>query len=344
MIKQFNSIRFQSVRSHLYGVFLINVILLAGLLSIYVWISPAWLALGAIGLFCGMSVGIGIVVSLYVGFKSIGNLRERIDYLSVLITQYANGNYESRVYFTEKDELTRFGNELNDLGEKLKSQVKSLKRMADENSELARTAHTSAVIEERQRLARDLHDAISQQLFALSMMSDAALKQIDINPGLAKEYMADVAKAAQQSQAEMRALLLHLRPVQLSGDSLTTAIKKLIAEIKQQNNLKVITSITKDLSLSDTVEEHVFRIVQEALSNIIRHAGADEVKIEMLKKSTNLFMYLSDNGIGFDTGASGRKTSYGLTTMRERTEEIGGTFTIRSNKNEGTYIAIRIPC
>lgn len=343
MIKQFNSIRFQSIRSHLYSVFLINVILLAALLSIYVWISPTWLSLGAIGLFCALSVGVSVVVSLYVGFNSIGNLRERIDYLSVLITQYANGNYESRVYFTEKDELTRFGNELNDLGEKLKSQVKSLRRMADENSELARTAHTSAVIEERQRLARDLHDAISQQLFALSMMSEAALKQIDTNPSLAKEQIAEVAKAAQQSQAEMRALLLHLRPVQLSGDSLTTAIQKLIAEIKQQNNLKIITSISKDLSLSDTVEEHVFRIVQEVLSNIIRHAEADEVKIEMLKKSTDLFMYISDDGIGFDTETSGKKTSYGLKTMRERTEEIGGTFTIRSKANEGTYIAIRIP-
>lgn len=344
MIKQFNSIRFQSIRSHLYGVFLINVILLAGLLSIYVWIDPAWLSLGAIGLFWGMSVVIGGIVSLYVGFSSIDNLRERIDSLSVLITQYANGNYESRVYFTEKDELTRFGNELNDLGEKLKSQVKSLRRMADEKSELARTAHTSAVIEERQRLARDLHDAISQQLFALSMMSEAALKQIDTNPDLAKVQMADVAKAAQQSQAEMRALLLHLRPVQLSGDSLATAVQKLVAEIKQQNNLEVTTLIASDLCLSETVEEHVFRIVQEALSNIIRHADAEEVKIEMLKKSTDLFMYISDNGVGFDPSISGRKTSYGLKTMRERTEEIGGTFTIRSKLNEGTYIAIRIPC
>lgn len=344
MIKQFNSIRFQSIRSHLYGVFLINVLLLAGILSIYVWVSPTWLSLGAIGLFCGMSVGIGIIVSLYVGFKSIGNLRERIDYLSVLITQYANGNYESRVFFTEKDELTRFGNELNDLGEKLKSQVKSLRRMADENSELARTAHTSAVIEERQRLARDLHDAISQQLFALSMMSEAALRQIDKSPSLAKEQMAEVAKASRQSQAEMRALLLHLRPVQLSGDSLPQAIEKLISEIKQQNDLHVITSITKDLALSDAVEEHVFRIVQEAFSNIIRHAKAEEVKVEILVKSTELFMYISDDGVGFDTETSGKKTSYGLETMRERTEEIGGSFTIRSKVNEGTYIAIRIPC
>ena len=92
------------------------------------------------------------------------------------------------------------------------------------------------------------------------------------------------------------------------------------------------------------MEEHVFRIVQEALSNIIRHAEADEVKIEMLQKSTDLFVYISDDGIGFDTKVTGKKTSYGLETMRERTEEIGGTFTIRSKEKEGTYIAIRIPC
>lgn len=342
-MKHFNGIRFQSIRSHLYSLFLINIILIAVLLSVYVWFSPDWLSIAAVSLFIALSVFIGIVVSLFVGFNSIGNLRERIDYLSVLITQYANGNYESRVYFTEKDELTRVGNELNELGDKLEGQVQSLQRMADEKSELARSAHHSAVMEERQRLARDLHDAISQQLFALSMMSEAALKQMDVHPALAKEQMADVAQAASQSQAEMRALLLHLRPVQLSGDPLVTGIEKLVAEIKEKNELAFTLDMAQDILLSQTVEDHVFRIVQEALSNIIRHAKASEVKIELVRRASELFIYISDNGIGFDQGKPGKKTSYGLKTMRERCEEIGGTFTIRSKEAEGTFIALRIP-
>lgn len=344
MLKRFNSIRFQSIRSHLYGLFLVNILLLAGLLSIYVWWNPAWLTAPAMGLFLGMSVVVGACVAIYVGFHSIGNLRERIDYLSVVITQYAHGNYESRVFFTEKDELTRFGKEINELGERLENQVKSLQRMADEKSELARTAHHSAVIEERQRLARDLHDAISQQLFALSMMSEAALKQFDRNPALAKEQLADIVQAANQSQAEMRALLLHLRPVHLSGDSLAEGLRKLVTEIREKNGIDIDLEVTKDIALSDTIEEHVFRIIQEALSNIIRHARASEVKLELHKKRRELFVYISDNGIGFDPNASGKKTSYGLKTMRERAEEIGGTFQVRSQENEGTYIAIKVPC
>src|SRR5699024_10345480 len=104
-------------------------------------------------------------------------MREKLDHLSVLIIQFTHGNYDFKLYFNEKDEFARIWTEMNELGEKLQNQVKSLQRMADEKSELAKSAHKSAVIEERQRLARDLHDAVSQQLFALTMLSEAAIKQ-----------------------------------------------------------------------------------------------------------------------------------------------------------------------
>lgn len=344
MIKNFNGIRFQAIRSHAYGIFLINVLLLAILLSLHVWVNPSWLTVQSITLFMSLSIGIGIIVAAYVGFNANGNLRERIDYLSVLITQYANGNYESRIYFNEKDELTRIANEMNELGDQLQQQVRSIQRMADEKSEFAKSAHKSAVIEERQRLARDLHDAVSQQLFALTMMSEAALKQIDRQPELAKEQMGDVVKGAQQSLAEMRALLLHLRPVHLSGDSLTTGIKKLVSELEEKNELRFTMAIPKELDLSDTIEEHVFRMIQEAFSNIIRHANAKEVKLELMKRANELFIYISDDGVGFDTNATGKKTSYGLKTMRERCAEIGGNVVIRSKEKAGTHINIRIPC
>jgi len=344
MNKKFNSIRYRYIRSHLYGLFLTTVTLLSILLTIHVVLDPKWLSVQSIFLFILLYIGLAMFISFYVGFKSSGDMREKLDYLSVLITQFSNGNYDSRVYVNEKDELARIGNEMNELGGKLQNQVKSLQRMADEKSELAKTAHKSAVIEERQRLARDLHDAISQQLFALTMLSEAAVKQIDINPSLAKEQMTEVAQAALYSQAEMRALLLHLRPVYLSGDPLVKGIHKLIEELKQKCQIDFQVTIDSDLTLSEMIEEHIFRIVQEAFSNILRHAFASEVKLAIVQKDKEVLIHIADNGKGFDIeNNTNKKASYGLKTMQERSEEIGGTFIVRSNKDEGTYIDIKIP-
>lgn len=345
MIKRFTSIRFLYIRSHLYGMFITTVTLLSVLLTIHVLINPDWLNATSIFIFILLYIVLGLVISFYAGFKSSDNIKVSLDSISVLITQFANGNYDSNIYFNKDNEFTRIGNELNALGEKLQNQVKSLQRMADEKSEFAKSAHKAAVIEERQRLARDLHDAVSQQLFALTMMSEAAVKQLEKNPATAKEQMEDVAKAALQSQTEMRALLLHLRPVHLSGDSLPTGVLKLIDELKQKSQIEFNVSVPNDLTLSETIEEHVFRIIQESLSNILRHANATEVTVDISRRAKELFIHIRDDGKGFDVNHnSDRKTSYGLKTMRERSDELGGTFTVRSNVDEGTYIDIRIPC
>jgi NarL family two-component system sensor histidine kinase LiaS len=345
MIKRFNSIRYRYIRSHLYAIFITTVTLLSVLLTIHVLLHPNWLNETSIFVFILLYVLFGIIASLYIGFKSSDSIKITLDSISVLITQFANGNYESSIYIDNDSEFSRIANELNHLGEKLQNQVKSLQRMADEKSEFARTAHKSAVIEERQRLARDLHDAVSQQLFALTMMSEAAVKQMEKSPETAKEQMEDVVSAALQAQTEMRALLLHLRPVHLSGDSLSTGINKLIAELMQKSRIHFHVNVPEDLSLPETIEEHIFRIVQESLSNILRHAAATEVTVNLSQREKELFVHIRDNGKGFDIHHhTNRKTSYGLKTMRERSEELGGTFAIKSNVEEGTYIDIRIPC
>jgi len=321
-----------------------TVTLLAVFLSIYVLFEPDWLSPFAIFLFIITYVFLGLIIVLYTGFTSSGNMKSRLDSLSVLITQFSNGNYQSSVYFEEDDEINRIGNELNELGKKLMAQVKSLQRMADEKSDLAKSAHKSAVIEERQRLARDLHDAVSQQLFALTMMSEAAVKQLESNPALAKEQMTEVASVALQAQTEMRALLLHLRPVHLSGAPLPKGIQQLVKELQSRSPIDFQVNVEEELILPETIEEHVFRIIQEALSNILRHVDAKVVHIEIMKRRNELFVHIRDNGVGFDVSKKGEKqTSYGLKTMRERSAELGGTFAIRSKVDEGTSIDIRIP-
>lgn len=345
MIEKLTSIRFTYIRSHLHALFITTLALLSIFLMVYVLFNPFWLSLTALFMFILIYIILGLIISFYIGFKSSSSMKGKIDYLSVIISQYANGNYQSTIHFTDNDEVTRIGNELNALGGKLQNQVRSLQRMAEEKSTFSKSAHKTAVIEERQRLARDLHDSVSQQLFALTMMSEAALQQIDANSTLAKQQIRDVVRASLAAQTEMRALLLHLRPVYLSGDTLPEGVRKLVTELEQKSHIDFKLEIDVQLSLSKATEEHIFRIIQESLSNILRHAQASQVRLQIIQRPKELFIHIIDDGQGFNLKQhSNAKTSYGLKTMQERSEELGGTFSIRSNEGKGTYIDIRIPC
>ncbi|MYL32347.1 sensor histidine kinase [Pontibacillus yanchengensis] len=342
MLKKLNSIRYKFIRSHLYALFLTTMILLSFFLAIYVTYEPSWLTATSIFLFVGSMVLVSFFVSLYVGFQSSSDMKERLGGISTLITSLSQGNYGSSIRLTPDDEISRIGTELNELAKKLKSQVKSLQRMADEKSEYAKSAHKAATIEERQRLARDLHDAVSQQLFALTMMSQATLRLFEKDPAKAKQQLEEITSMALQAQTEMRALLLHLRPVHLSGEPLHQGVHNLIKELKQKCQIEFDLEMDEAVGISDGAEEHLFRIVQEALSNILRHSEATEVIVSLHMRHEELFLHIGDNGKGFEIDQD-KKMSYGLKTMRERCEEIGGTFAIRSKQHAGTYIDIRIP-
>jgi two-component system, NarL family, sensor histidine kinase LiaS len=259
----------------------------------------------------------------------------------LFISGMKSGKLSERMNKSQQQEIGPIVDELNQLALFLEEQAFNLQRMADEKVTLAQTAHTAAVMEERQRLARDLHDVVSQQLFALSMLSSATLRLVDKQPEKVKEQIEQIAEIAIKAQGEMRSLLLHLRPIELSEDSLCEGIIKLIVELKEKTNLEFQASIDEIEYISNAAEEHLFRIVQEALSNILRHAEATKVKITLTERENDIYLYISDNGKGFDPSKE-KIASYGLKTMRERCEEIGGIFNIRSKEKEGTYIDIRL--
>lgn len=344
MFMRLNNIRYMYIRSHLYGFVLNTFLLLAILLSVYVWFRPEWLNAQAVFLFMSTYVFIGFIMSVYAGFHSSTGIKQRMDRLSMLIKQLSRGDFSARVEEDPQDEMTGLTEDLNELGEKLQQQKDSLVKLADERAELAKSAHKAATIEERQRLARDLHDAVSQQLFALTMMAQATEKVFDKKPDKARSQLHEITQMALQAQTEMRALLLHLRPVYLSGDSLSEGVHSLIEELKQKCSLQFFVEIENHLDLSDTSEEHVFRVLQEALSNILRHANASTVHVKMSVVDDKVFVHIGDDGVGFQAeDKQTNKASYGLKTMRERCEEIGGDFSIRSREGEGTHIDMRVP-
>jgi two-component system, NarL family, sensor histidine kinase LiaS len=345
MFKKLTSLRFQFIRSQFYTIYFSLLVIAFLLFFIYSVFSPTWLKLEAIFLTIGLIVIVMTPVAIYVSSDHASNLKDRIDGISILISHLAKGKYTARIYDKEYgDEINHIANELNELAEKMQNQVKSLQRMADEKTDYAKEAHKVATMEERQRLARDLHDAVSQQLFALTMMSQATVKLLERDPEKAKEQMEEIASMALQAQTEMRALLLHLRPVHLSGETLQSGLIKLVEELKQKCNIIFTLDLDEINGLSSGAEEHLFRIIQEVLSNILRHANATKVTIELKERTEQIYLYIRDNGIGFDVEEKlDNKTSYGLKTVKERAEELGGTCSIRSKKGEGTYIIIRIP-
>ena len=193
--------------------------------------------------------------------------------------------------------------------------------------------------DERQRLARELHDSVSQQLFAASMML-SAIKETELAPPL-DQQIPTLEKMVQDSQLEMRALLLHLRPIGLKDKSLGEGIKDLVTDLQKKVPMKVVHDI-EDFSVPKGIEDHLFRITQEAISNTLRHSKGTKVTIELFNQADYLLLRVQDNGIGFNVDEN-TEQSYGLKNMRERALEIGATFHIVSLPDSGTRIEVKAP-
>ena len=196
---------------------------------------------------------------------------------------------------------------------------------------------------ERHRLARELHDSVSQQLFAAMMMMSALTEQAEKTDTSEKfrkqlQMVADIINA---SQSEMRALLLHLRPVNLEEKSLKQGIEQLLKELQSKIQISLKWDI-EDVKLISSIEDHLFRIVQELLSNTLRHAKANELEVYLHKINNNLLLRVIDDGAGFNMNES-KTGSYGLNNIRERVAGIGGTVKIISFKGQGTSIEIKVP-
>lgn len=336
------SIRLWFIQTFLMMAFITSLILFIGLQIFLILVPDSGLSTAMTFWFWLYSFVIMAGVGFYFSIRGSYVIKGRLGDILLFIATLRRGKFTERIKMNERDEIGLISEELNQLSEYLQEQVYSLQRLAEEKTELSKTAKSAAVMEERQRLARDLHDVVSQQLFALSMMSSASLRWFDLEPEKARKQLEQISDIAGKAQGEMRALLLHLRPVQLSGESLCEGIIKLIRELKQKTNLAFEASIDEIEHLSQAAEEHIFRIVQEALSNILRHADATKVKLLLTEENQYIHLYIGDDGKGFDIHEE-RMASYGLKTMRERCEQIGGTYNIRSKTDEGTYIEIRIP-
>ncbi|MET3505881.1 sensor histidine kinase [Halalkalibacter oceani] len=282
-----------------------------------------------------------ITTGMISGYLQAAPLRRRIDQLVHGATRYERGTFSHRVEVEGEDEIAELAARMNGMAAHIEEQVASLQRLSAERVQLQESVKKAAVTEERQRLARDLHDAVSQQLFAISMMTAAIKESLSADEAGAQQ-IALVEKMANTAQAEMRALLLHLRPAHLEGKSLHEGVEALLAELEQKYKIKVRMVMDEDVHMPKGIEDQLFRMVQEAISNVLRHAKASRLDMQIRQSARELKVKLIDDGVGFDPKTV-QQGSYGLHTMRERMNEIGGTLHIVSVPGKGTQVEANIP-
>ncbi|CAH0293923.1 Sensor histidine kinase LiaS [Peribacillus sp. Bi96] len=238
-------------------------------------------------------------------------------------------------------EMAKMVERMQLIHKQINEQTKLSQKMANEKAIDQEKQIQEIVSQERNRLARELHDSVSQQLFAASMfMSAITESQSDMEKTEMKQFKV-VEEMIHQSQLEMRALLLHLRPVALKGKSLHEGMKELLLELAQKVTMDINWKM-EPVTLDKGIEDHLFRILQESISNTLRHAKANSLEVLLIVRDGLIILRITDDGVGFNVEES-KTGSYGLQNMHERAVELGGTMQLVSVPNKGTKLEVKIP-
>jgi signal transduction histidine kinase len=212
--------------------------------------------------------------------------------------------------------------------------------LAIENARLYERAQEAAVLEERQRLARELHDAVTQTLFAASLIAETLPSVWRMNHERGERSLGDLRRLTWGALAEMRTLLLELRPAALTEALLTDLIQQLGQATAARGDLEVSVTATGRQRLPRDIQLTVYRLAQEALNNVIKHAAAKRVEVDLQVQADGVYLRVVDDGRGFDA-QSIPAGHLGLQIMGERAAGIGATLTVDSRPGAGTRIDVR---
>jgi signal transduction histidine kinase len=214
--------------------------------------------------------------------------------------------------------------------------------IAIEQAQLQHQAQKTAVYEERQRLARDLHDAVTQTLFSASLISEVLPKLWEIDEEAGRDRLVVLNELTRGALAEMRMLLLELRPSAIEQADLDDLLDQLVTSAVGRARIPIELNVEGDCKLGPEAKVELYRITQEALNNIIKHANASFAEILANCEDQRVVLRIRDNGVGFnpDTVAPER---LGLGIMKERVERIGGSFELNTEPEKGTEIVFEVP-
>jgi NarL family two-component system sensor histidine kinase LiaS len=284
---------------------------------------------------------VSIVIGILFGFMSGQFWKKEIQVIDEGLHQMEEGR-PLELESSSLPEIQTISTRMNKIQKQIIEQAKLSQRLATEAALDQDKQMQEIVFQERNRLARELHDSVSQQLFAASMMMSAINETKDSTENeIETKQLKLVEEMIHQSQLEMRALLLHLRPVALKGKSLQEGMEELLMELMQKVTMDIKWKL-EDFPVEKGVEDHLFRILQESVSNTLRHSKASQFEVLLIKRDGFIILRVTDDGVGFDVDEQ-KAGSYGLQNMYERAVEIGGNLKIVSLKSKGTRLEVKIP-
>lgn len=294
-----------------------------------VWEVPFLIIVPTITILFGILVG---VIVAYVVNKRVRFLEQS---LSLIL--------KNQTFTDERDfdEIHSVHEKLKEVQDYIQQQTKRAQKLIEERAKDQEDTINQVISEERNRLARELHDSVSQELFAASMLVSAVNASNHQENATMTKQLSQVEAMIQQAQLEMRALLLHLRPVLLKDKSLKEGMEQLLQELRAKVPMEVTWKL-EDIQVNKGIEDHLFRILQEGVSNALRHSKARSIDTLLIERDGFAILKIEDDGIGFNIEEK-QAGSYGIINMQERTAEIGGYFRIISIPEKGTRIEVRVP-
>jgi signal transduction histidine kinase len=266
-----------------------------------------------------------LIFGFILGFPVARHATRRLRNISFATEKWGKGDFSNRVNDKSSDELGILSRRLNEMADDLR-----------ENFALRKTIATA---EERNRIARDLHDSVKQQVFGLAMQISTASALVEKNPESAKNFLNESENLIKEIQTELVDMIHKFSLPAKESETFKQKLENLVKDWTRQNVIKTEIIVTENLPISPNAAQTFYRITQETLSNIARHSEATEVKISLKNTGKKIYMSIADNGCGFETEKA--KKGFGLQSIRERAESLpNGWLKIESKANVGTTIEV----
>ena len=300
-----------------YAILLVCLAIIAGR-----YVDPPWDVIWLVML-C-----IVVVVGLMLAFGPGGS----VSYIPIYVAScLVLGMYGRAIRRTE---LARARSE--ELRAELENANRRLRVYADQ-------AEESAAAQERTRLARDLHDAATQTVFSMNLTAEAARMALARDPERVPQLIDRLQELCREALGEMRALIRELRPPTLAEEGLVKALERYVATRERRDGMRVALSVSGEDGCGPDGREVLYRAAVEALNNVVKHSGVTEARLELAFGGEEAILTVKDSGRGFDPEASRQPESFGLLSMRERAEVLGGSMAVRSSPGHGTVVEVRLP-
>jgi signal transduction histidine kinase len=240
-------------------------------------------------------------------------------------------------YLTQKIDAADFTGE----DEELITLLAAHAAIAIANARLHEETRELSIVAERNRLALDLHDAVSQKLFGLVLEAEAAATLLERDPAAARERVGRLQELARDALDELGSLVFELRPPDLARDGLAGALRKHVEVLHRLGHGQVELTVAETPQPDGARDAEVLRIAQEAIQNALRHANAGRVAVSLAGEDGRLVLQVEDDGVGFDPEApEARSRRLGLTSMEERARRIGAKLEIASSPGAGTTVRL----